>query len=52
MQRTTENKEVLNPSVHCGESRHFEEPEHHKSGGLTNPFHRSEKVVDNEQDVG
>jgi hypothetical protein len=43
---TCNNYEKLNPTVHCGESRHFEEPEHHQSGGLGNPFSRSEKVVD------
>jgi len=40
--------EGLNPAIHCAESVHIDEPEHHKSGGLTNPFFKSEKVVDNE----
>lgn len=51
MQNTTESKEVLNPKVTCHESRHIDEPEHHKSGGLTNPFFRSEKVVDTDRET-
>jgi hypothetical protein len=49
MPNTTESKpkvEVLNPVITCHESQPIEEPLHHVSGGLTNPFFKSEKVVD------
>lgn len=45
------SQELLNPAIHCVESVHIEEPLHHREGGLTNPFFKSEKVVDKDPDV-
>lgn len=43
-------KEVLNPPVHCGESRPTEEPEHLGFVALDFPF-GEKKIVDTEPEV-
>jgi len=48
---TTDAKpEILNPPVHCSESRHSEEPDHLGFIGLDFPWGRK-KVVDNDPEV-
>lgn len=49
MQNTTGNNEVLNPPNKERWHGDVEDPLHHnREGGLTNPFFKSKKVVDND----